>query len=64
MIQFDPPPPPDSTSKKLTLALAAYAVIAALAAVTLEGNLRLAVWILMGGLAVKTWIASASDSNR
>ena len=38
-------------------ALAAYAVLALLAALTLEGTLRYAVWILLGGLAVKTYIA-------
>ena len=38
-------------------ALAAYTVLALLAAFTLDGVLRLAVWILMAGLALKTWIA-------
>ncbi len=38
-------------------ALAAYAALALLAAFTLDGVLRLAVWILMAGLALKTWIA-------
>jgi len=44
-------------SQRLLLALSAYAVLALLAAFTLDGALRLAVWILMAGLAVKTWIA-------
>ena len=39
------------------LAMAVYAAMALLAAYTLDGNLRLAVWILMAGLAVKTLIA-------
>jgi hypothetical protein len=34
-----------------------YAVLAVLAGLTLDGKMRIAVWILMGGLAVKTWIA-------
>ena len=37
--------------------MAAYAVIALLAAFTLDGAFRIAVWILAAGLAVKTWIA-------
>ncbi len=37
--------------------LAAYAVLALLAWWTLDGVLRMAVWILMAGLAMKTWIA-------
>ncbi len=44
--------------KKLIVALAAYAAIAALAAFTLDGGtLRNAVWVLMGGLAIKTYVA-------
>ncbi len=42
---------------RLLSALAAYAVLSLLAAFTLDGTLRLAVWILMAGLALKTWIA-------
>lgn len=34
-----------------------YAVLAAMAAFTLDGKMRAAVWILLGGLAVKTLIA-------
>jgi hypothetical protein len=44
-------------NKRLISAMAAYAVIAACAAFTLDGLLRTAVWILMAGLAAKTWIA-------
>jgi hypothetical protein len=43
--------------RKLFTAFGAYAVIALLAGLTLDGKLRLAVWILMGGLALKTYIA-------
>jgi len=39
------------------IAMSAYAVLAALAAFTLDGKPRTAVWILMGGLALKTVIA-------
>ncbi|HET8550398.1 MAG TPA: hypothetical protein VFL57_20450 [Bryobacteraceae bacterium] len=51
------------TQRKLTLALAAYAVIAFVAGTTLDGKLRIAIWILLAALAVKTWIASVSDAN-
>ena len=44
--------------RRFYLALAAYAGIALLAAVTLDGNFRLVVWILLGGLALKTYIAT------
>jgi len=38
-------------------AMSTYAVLATLAAVTLDGKIRLATWIFLGGLAVKTVIA-------
>ncbi len=44
-------------NKRFLPAMATYAVLALLAAVTLDGLLRTAVWILLAGLAVKTWIA-------
>ena len=43
--------------RKLLIAFGAYASIAILAGLTLDGKLRLAVWILMAGLALKTYIA-------
>jgi hypothetical protein len=42
---------------KFVVAMATYAAMSALAAFTLTGKLRIAVWILMGGLALKTLIA-------
>lgn len=42
---------------RFAAALTAYALLALAAALTLDGTLRLAVWILMAGLALKTWIA-------
>ena len=44
-------------NKRLISAMAAYVAIAAMAGFTLDGVFRLAVWILMAGLAAKTWIA-------
>ena len=38
-------------------AMGTYAVLALSAALTLDGLMRDAVWILLGGLAVKTYIA-------
>jgi hypothetical protein len=43
--------------KRFWPAMGTYAVLSVLAAFTLDGVLRIAVLILMAGLAVKTWIA-------
>lgn len=43
---------------RLILALSAYAALALLAGFTLHNReMRLAVWVLLGGLAIRTWIA-------
>ena len=39
-------------------AMAAYILLATLAAFTLTGKMRIAVWIFLGALAVKTWLSS------
>jgi hypothetical protein len=39
--------------------MACYAVLAALATWTLEGKMRTAVYIFLGGLALKTWLVVA-----
>lgn len=44
--------------KRLVAACACYAALALLAAFTLDGKIRLAIWILLGGLAAKTLIAT------
>jgi len=44
--------------RKLIVGLAAYALIAISAAFTLDEKMRYAVWVLMGGLALKTLVAS------
>ena len=36
------------------LAMGMYAVLAILAGATLDGKLRIAVWIFLGGLALRT----------
>jgi len=44
-------------NRRFAAAMSAYALLAVLAGVTLEGDFRLGVWIFLGGIAVKTWIA-------
>lgn len=45
-------------NKRFAAAMGSYAAIAILAAFTLDGGLlRNAVWVLMAGLAMKTYIA-------
>lgn len=47
------------SNQKLILALAAYAAIALSANFTIDKlEIRYAVWVLMGGLALKTLVAS------
>jgi hypothetical protein len=44
--------------KKFVAAMCAYVALALLAAFTLDGGvMRDAVWVLMAGLAMKTWVA-------
>ncbi len=45
---------------RFAAAMAAYALLAILGAVTLSGKIRTALWIFLGGLAAKTVIAVAS----
>jgi hypothetical protein len=47
--------------KSLSAALAAFAVLAVLAAATLEGPFRIAVLVFLAGLAFKSWIATKRD---
>ena len=42
--------------KRFYMAMGTYAVLAILAAFTLDGKIRLAVWIFLGGLALRTVI--------
>ena len=43
-------------NRRFLAALACYGVLALLAAFTLEEMPRAVVWLILGGLAVKTWI--------
>ena len=49
---------------RFAAAMAAYAILAFLGAVTLSGKIRIALWIFLGGLAVKTVIAVAAQKDR
>ena len=49
--------------RKFIWAMVAYVVLAASATFTLDGKFRLAVWILLGGLAVKTYIAYKANQS-
>lgn len=40
--------------------MVSYAVLAIVAGIALDGKFRLVVWILLAGLAAKTWIARAA----
>jgi len=42
--------------KRFYMAMGTYAVLAILAGTTLEGKMRLAVWIFLAGLALRTII--------
>ncbi len=62
-LESDPELDPDlvpgpERGPKFYLALACYGAIALLAALTLDGKFRLVVWIFLGGLALKTYIAT------
>jgi hypothetical protein len=46
----------------LIAAMAAYAALATLSTLTLSGKFRIAVWIFLGGMAVKTWLSSLHPS--
>lgn len=45
-------------NKRLMAALACYALFCVLAWLTLDGELRWIIWILMAALAVKSWVAA------
>ncbi len=38
-----------------------YAVLAILAGFTLTGNIRLITWIVLGGIAIRTWLVVLKD---
>lgn len=48
--------------KRFCAALATYVVLAGLAAVTLNGKIRLATLVFLAGLAIKTYLHYLSSS--
>jgi hypothetical protein len=42
---------------RFVAAMSCYAILALLAGLTLDGNLRIATWIFLGGIALRTWLA-------
>ena len=49
--------------QRFYMAMGSYAVLAILAGVTLDGKIRLAVWIFLGGLAARTAIAMKAHED-
>lgn len=49
--------------KRLTAAMAIFAALAVLAGFTTGGIIRLATWIFLAGLALKTWLATLYPSE-
>ncbi len=52
---------PGTMRRKLRWALAAYAAIAILAALTLDGALLYAVLLFLGALALRSWVVVKRD---
>ncbi len=46
---------------KLRWGAVVYAALAVCAGLTLTGAMRIAIWVLLAGLAVKTWIGVLRD---
>jgi hypothetical protein len=51
------------TRDRLIQAMVCYAVLAALGAWMLEGDIRLAVWIFLAALAVKSYVAFLKEKQ-
>ena len=41
---------------RFIVAMLGYAALATLAGFTLSGDIRLVTWIILGGIAIKTWL--------
>lgn len=54
---------PSILQARLKWALAAYAALAMLAGLTLDGNLRLFLWILLAGLSIRSWAAVRRETT-
>jgi hypothetical protein len=52
----DEPNSKERVNLRFGAAMAVYAILAILAGFTLTGNIRLATWIFLGGIALKTYL--------
>lgn len=50
------------TARKLKFGLALYALLGIGAGVSLTGEVRLVVWVFLGGMAVKSWIGYKKET--
>jgi hypothetical protein len=48
-------------NRRFLYVMATYAALAILAGFTLEGVIRIATWVLLGGFALKTYLAVLKD---
>jgi hypothetical protein len=49
--------------RRFWMAMGSYGILAAVAFRQLDGPIRLAVWVFLAGLALKTWIALYRKSS-
>ena len=47
--------------RRFKYAILTYAILAILAAVTLDGVIRVATWVFLGGFALKTYLVVLKD---
>jgi hypothetical protein len=48
-------------NRRFLYAMLTYAALAILAGFTLDGIIRIATWVLLGGFALKTYLATLKD---
>ena len=48
-------------NRRFIYAMLTYAILALLAGFTLEGVVRIATWVLLGGFALKTYLVVLKD---
>ena len=58
---FDESPKVPTSTRRYVAGMLIYGALAVLAGLTLDGNIRIATWIFLGGLALKTCIAAIKD---
>jgi len=43
-------------NRRFAAAMTCYAILAILAGFTLSGDIRIVTWIVLGGIAIRTWL--------